>query len=375
VNVPPYNVSASNPFAVNWSQYEPINGAISYFYKNHTPYAMTGNFTVERQIGSSYLATASYVGTLGRHLLTSLAANPGDPSLCLSLSQPQDVAPGTPTCGPFGENGVYTRANGTIVNGTRAPFSNAIGSDGYFANMGNSNYNSFQFTLKRTKGALTLLASYSFSKSLDWSSNLQEQVNPYNYRQEYGISAFDIPQNTVLSYDYELPLEKLFHATNRLAQGWAVSGITRFGSGLPVTFASYSDNALMGVQNNGINGIGIDLPNVVAGNLEINHNPRNGEPYFNTSLFSLNALGTQGNASRRSFFGPGIDNYDIALHKTTKLAESKTLEIRFEMFNAFNHAQFFGPNAVNGNIDSATFGYVTQAAAPRIAQVAAKFTF
>jgi hypothetical protein len=57
----------------------------------------------------------------------------------LSLSQPQDVAPGTPTCGPFGENGIYTRANGTIVNGTRAPFSNAIGSDGYFANMGNSN--------------------------------------------------------------------------------------------------------------------------------------------------------------------------------------------------------------------------------------------
>ncbi len=85
------------------------------------------------------------------------------------------------------------------MNGTRAPFSNAIGSDGYFANRGNSNYNSFQFTLKRTKGALTLLASYSFSKSLDWSSNLQEQVNPYNYRQEYGISTFDIAQNVVFS--------------------------------------------------------------------------------------------------------------------------------------------------------------------------------
>jgi hypothetical protein len=70
-----------------------------------------------------------------------------------------------------------------------------------------------------------------------------------------------------------------------------------------------------------------------------------------------------------------MDNYDVALHKITKFAESRTLEIRFELFNAFNHAQFFGPNAVNGNIGSATFGYVTQAAAPRIAQVAAKFTF
>lgn len=153
VNVPPYNVSPTNPFTTNWSRYVPLNGAISYFYKNRTPYAMTANVTIERQIGSSYLATASYVGSLGRHLLTSLGANPGVPSLCLALSQPQDVAPGTPTCGPFGENGVYTRANGTIVNGTRAPFSNEIGSDGYFANMGNSNYNALQLTLKRTKGA------------------------------------------------------------------------------------------------------------------------------------------------------------------------------------------------------------------------------
>jgi len=375
VNVPPYNVSASNPSITDWSRYVPINGAISYFHKNRTPYAMTANFTIERQIGSSYLATTSYVGSLGRHLLTSLGANPGVPSLCLSLSQPQDVAPGTPTCGPFGENGVYTRANGTVVNGTRAPFSNSIGSDGYFANMGNSSYDSLQFTLKRTKGALTLLASYSFSKSLDWSSNLQEQVNPYNYRQEYGISAFDLKHNIVFSYSYDLPFEKLFHGKNRLVQGWAVSGITRFATGLPVTFASFGDNALINVQNNGINGVSIDLPDVVPGNLGINHNPRNGQPYFNISLFSPNALGTPGNAPRRPFYGPGMDNYDLALHKITKVTESKPLEIRFETFNALNHAQFFGGSAVDGNINSATFGYVTHAAPPRVSQVAAKFTF
>jgi hypothetical protein len=375
VNVPPYNVSASNPFVTDWNRYVPINGAISYFYKNRTPYAMTANLTVERQIGANYLATMSYVGSFGRHLLTSLGANPAVPSLCLSLSQPQDVAAGTPTCGPFGENGVYTRASGTVVNGTRAPFSNAVGSDGYFAAMGNSNYHALQISVKRTKGALTLLASYSFSKSLDWSSNLQEQVNPYNYRQEYGLSAFDIAQDLVFSYNYELPFEKLLHVKNRIAQGWALSGITRFATGLPVTFASFGDNALINVQNNGINGVSIDLPNVSPGNLELNHNPRNGLPYFNTALFTPNALGTQGDASRRSFFGPGMDNLDIALHKMTKLEESKTLEIRFELFNAFNHAQFFGGSAVNGNIDSSTFGYVTQAEPPRVAQVAAKFTF
>ena len=146
-------------------------------------------------------------------------------------------------------------------------------------------------------------------------------------------------------------------------------------TGLPVTLASFGDNALINVQNNGINGVSIDLPNVVPGNLGINHNPRNGQPYFNTSLFTPNALGTQGNAARRPFYGPGMENFDVALHKVTKFGEAKTLELRFELFNVFNHAQFFGPNAVNGNIDSATFGYVTQAAPPRIAQVAAKFNF
>jgi hypothetical protein len=204
---------------------------------------------------------------------------------------------------------------------------------------------------------------------------LQEQVDPYNYRQEYGLSAFDIKQNLVFSYNYELPFDKLFHTGNRLVQGWALSGITRFATGLPVTFASFGDNALMDVQNNGVNGVSIDLPDVVPGNLEINHNPRNGRPYFNTSLFSPNALGTPGDASRRSFFGPGMNNFDMALHKITKFTESKTLEICFELFNAFNHAQFYGPNAVNGNIDSATFGYVTQAAPPHVSQAAVKFTF
>jgi hypothetical protein len=261
------------------------------------------------------------------------------------------------------------------VNGTRAPFSNAIGSDGYFANMGNSNYNSFQFTLKRTKGALTLLASYSFSKSLDWSSNLQEQVNPYNYRQEYGVSAFDIKHNVVFSYNYEVPFGKLFHTRSQLVQGWAVSGITRLSTGLPVTFASFGDNALINVQNNGINGISIDLPDVVPGELQINHNPRNGRSYFNTALFSPNALGTPGNAARRAFYGPGMANYDLALHKITNLTESRTLEIRFETFNAFNHAQFFGGSSVDGNISSATFGFVIHAASPRVSQVAARFTF
>ena len=379
VQVPAYGYSPSNPDPnVPWSRYTPISGAVSYFYQNRTPYSMGYNLTVERQITPNTVASAGYVGSLGRHLLTVVEANPGNPALCLSLSQPQDVEPGTPTCGPFGENLVYTQANGTVVNGTRdlAGFPNTIGTDAWFKNMGNSNYNALDLSLKHTSGRLTMLASYTFGKSLDDSSNLQEQVNPFNYRAEYGISAFDIKQDFVLSYNYTLPVDKLLHSGNRLTEGWAVSGITRFATGLPVTLASNGDNFLVYAQNNGINSLSIDLPNRLPGNLDINHNPRNGQPYFNTALFQGPArgqpLGTQGNAPRRPFFGPGINNWDMALHKITKLTESKSLEFRFEAFNTFNHAQFGLPD---GNITDATFGLVTTANPGRILQFGLKFAF
>jgi hypothetical protein len=378
VQVPAYGHSPSNPDPnVPWSRYTPISGAVSYFYRNPTPYSMALNFTVERQITTNTVASASYVSSLGRHLMTVVEANPGNPALCLSLSQPQDVAPGSPTCGPFGENLVYTRANGTVVTGTRnlAGFPNTIGTDAWFKNMGNSNYNALDLTLKHTSGRLTVLASYTYGKSLDDSSNLQEQVNPFNYRAEYGISAYDIKHNFVFSYNYRLPAEKLFRSKNRFTEGWAISGITRFSTGLPVTLASNGDNFLVNAQNNGINSVSIDLPNVAPGNLEINHNPRNGQPYFNSALFSPNSLGTQGNAARRPFYGPGINNFDMALHKVTKLTENKSLEFRFETFNSFNHAQFDGSGSVDGNINDATFGKVVKAAPPRISQVALKFLF
>ena len=72
-----------------------------------------------------------------------------------------------------------------------------------------------------------------------------------------------------------------------------------------MTFASFGDNALLNVQNNGVNGIGMDLPDLVPGDLEIHRDPRNGRPYFNTALFSPNALGTLGNVARRMFYGRG----------------------------------------------------------------------
>ena len=378
VNVPPYNVSPTNPDPnVNWSRYTPISGAGSVYPHNKTPYTMSSNLTIERRLGSNTLLSIGYIGSLSRHLLAVHSVSPGNPALCRSLSQPQDVMPGTPTCGPFGENTVYTRANGTVVNGTRSPFPNTIGTDAVYQNMGNANYNSLQTSLKQTAGRFTFLASYTYGKSMDWASSIQEQVNPFDFRKEYAISAFDLKHNFVFSYSYDLPIDKLFRASNRLTQGWAISGITRYATGLPVTFQSFGDNSLVQVQNNGVNSVSIDLPdyNPSLGPLDVNRNPRNNSQAFNTKLFSPNALGTFGTSSRRFFYGPGIDNYDMALRKVTRVTEAASLEFRFETFNTFNHAQFDGANAVDGNINDSTSGQILKSQPGRVSQLALKLNF
>jgi hypothetical protein len=243
--------------------------------------------------------------------------------------------------------------------------------------MGISNYNSFQTSLKRTAGRLTLLASYTYGKSMDWASSIQEQINPFDFHKEYAISAFDLKHNFVVSYNYEMPFDKLFRASNRLTKGWAISGVSRFSTGLPVTFQSFGDQALVQVQNNGVNSVSIDLPNYnpSLGALNVNHDPRNNPLAFNTSLFSQNPLGTFGTSSRRFFYGPGINNYDMALHKVTQLTEASSLEFRFETFNTFNHAQFDGAGAVDGNRDDATFGQILKSQPGRVSQVALKLNF
>ena len=376
VKVPPYSVSPKKPDAnVNWSAYFPINGIDAYFPRNQNPYSENYFLSFERQFGKNTVFDASYIGSQAHHLLVLLAANPGNPALCLSLGQAGVVAPGTPACGPFGENLVYTRTNGEVVKGTRAPFGNDFGTDVYFDAMGNSAYNSLQVSLRHSGGGLTVLGSYTYGKSLDQSSNLGEQVYPYDYRLSRAPSSFDIRQDFVASFRYDLPFQKLFGRANRATDGWAISGISRLSSGVPVTLINPNDTALIGSYNNGVNGVGYAGLDVAPGPLEINSHPASGHPYFNTSLFSLPALGSPGTAARRLFYGPGMDNWDIALLKDTHLAESKVLEFRLETFNTFNHAQFFGANSVDGNINDSTFGQVTSAMPPRLMQVSLKFRF
>jgi hypothetical protein len=376
VQLAPLNTTASNPDAnVDWSQFEPISGIPGYSGNNKIPYTEQYMFSIERGFGSNSVLDLSYVGSQSHHLLVLEEANPGNPALCLQLSNPANLAPGQTPCGPFNESNVFVTATGQTVDGTRGPLGPSFGSDTNQTTIGNSTYNSLQVTLRHTSGPLQLLAAYTYSKSMDQSSNLGEEVNPLNPSLSKALSAFDLTQNFVVSYDYHVPFERLFRARNRWTEGWELSGITRFSTGFPVTLINYGDNSLLGAEPNGINNYGVDEPDVAPGSLNLNRNPRNGQPYFNAALFSENTLGTPGDASRRYFHGPGMENFDMALLKNVRLSEAKSLQFRLEGFNVFNHAQFFGPQAVDGNISSATFGQVVSATAPRLIQAGAKFTF
>jgi hypothetical protein len=374
VQLAPLNTTANHPDAnFDWSQFEPISGMPNYATNNKIPYTEEYMLSIEHGFGNNTVLSASYVGTQSHHLLVLEEANPGNPALCLQLDN--RLAPGQTPCGPFNEGSVFVTASGQVINGTRGPLGPNFGSVTNQTTIGNSNYNSLQVALRHTNGPLQLLVGYTYSKSLDQSSNLGEEVNPLNPSLSRALSAFDITQNFVASYSYQLPFARLFHATNRFTQGWELSGITRFSTGLPVTLINYGDNSLLGAEPNGINNYGVDEPDVAPGPLNLNGNPRNGRSYFNAALFTENALGTPGNASRRYFHGPGMENFDMALLKNLRLTESKSLQFRLEGFNVFNHAQFFGPRAVDGNISSANFGQVVSAAAPRLVQAGVKFIF
>jgi hypothetical protein len=370
-----YGASAGKPnTTVDWSKYEPITGVPSFFPRNVPPYSESHSLSLERELGPNTVFSLSYVGSEAHHLLVLTSANPGNPALCLSLNQPNDVMPGTPTCGPFSEGGIFTRANGQTVK-VRAPFSARFDAVTYQKTIANSSYEALEAGLRHNSKAIEVMAGYTYAKSLDDSSSLAEPLNPLYPGLTKALSAFDMRHNFVASYRYNLPAERRLRRLNRWTEGWSLSGITRFSTGLPVTLYNNNDTSLLGTIPNGINNNGVDTPNFTSGNLMVNTDPRNGRPAFNTSLFGLPPLGTIGTAARRFFYGPGIVNFDLALLKDLRFTESKMLQFRLEAFNAFNHAQFYGAAAVNGNISSAAFGQVVGAAPPRLLQLAAKFYF
>jgi Carboxypeptidase regulatory-like domain len=366
---PPYPYVAPKPGStanINWEL--PLNGVPVWNIHNRTPYAEDYHFTIQREFGPATVLSLGYVGSQGHALMDALESNPGNSQLCLGLSNASQVMAGTPTCGPFGENTVYTRPDGSTVNSTRGPLGPNFVSNPYYTTIGNSNYNSLQVSLRHSSKRLTFEAGYSFSKSIDDASDERDFVlNPYNQALSRSLSSFDIPHSFEVSYNYLLPVDLLGHNRwQRLTGGWRLAGITRFASGLPVQMYETDDRGLVGEFFGNL-----DTPLYDGAKLNIT-NPRSGQPYFNTSAFSLETLGVLNTTHRRFFHGPGINNFDLSLLKDTRISERISAQFRAEFFNVFNHAQFINPS---GNISSTSFGMVLSARDPRIGQVALKILF
>jgi hypothetical protein len=277
-----------------------------------------------------------------------------------------------------------TTGSGCPPDGTPV-FSSVFAED----TIANSSYNSLQASLeKRFSQGLQFLAAYTWSKSFDNASSFENLLNPLCFRCSRSLSLFNAPQRFVLSYYWEFPIPEHPGLRGKLANGWAISGITAVQSGFPIRILSASDLEL----ENSIDFESPGEPNLVAkfktqdprkSGCAIGTGPTAGpaappcdpvyNQFFDPNAFAPQAMGTIGDAPRAICCGPGIVDFDFAVHKTTSVTEKTHLEFRAEFFNLFNHASFYVPD---GNItDGPTFGQVSRARDPRLIQFALKFVF
>lgn len=305
------------------------------------PYVQQWNLNVQREIVPSYVVTVAYVGTKGTRLPIRRELNP-------ALYRPGA------TVGNTNARRIYTPDYASIIS---------------YENVINSTYHALQFTLnKRFSKGFTLLASYSYSKSIDGMSIDVDGFNgqdPMNMRADKALSDFDVRQRLVSSFLWEIPGPE-----NRIAKwvlgGWQANGIFIGEAGSPFTVTSGQDRALSGV--------GTQRPNL-TGDPKLDTGRSRDELmalYFDPSKFILPAAGSYGNAGRNLLVGPGSYNLDFALFKKFAVRERLLLQYRWEMFNTFNHANLNNPRS---NIGAARPGQIDTTSGPRIMQMGLRLTF
>jgi hypothetical protein len=378
------NVSISNKFpfappaagsAVNFGFFEPMT--LNLLDPNfRVPYAMNYNLTIERELPGKQIFSVGYVGSLGRHLENTHELNPGlNPAGCAAI----------PAC-------VSGRGNQPKLFPANFKYpGNIFGGVGEQSTDGSSHYNSLQVSVNKSfSHGLSYLLAYTYSHSLDFGSSFENSSfgganrgqNPFNPLANFGDSQFDARHRFVLSYLYQLPSARKIHGfggiPNKILDGWKAGGITTLQTGFPV---DVRDTGLRSLTCDNLTFYSCwDVPNQVAPVQLMD--PRSGtcgnatgHCYFSASSFARETFGTIGNAGRSIFHGPGIYNFDVEVSKDTYFTSdgTKYIELRLEMFNVWNHAQFNNPN---NNINApGTFGSVTSARDPRLLQLAAKFYF
>lgn len=311
------------------------------------------NLTLEREIFKDLVWEIGYVGSQGRHL-----------GLRFNINSP------LPT--------------GAVVNGVPQTFRRFQAQYGtatiqYQDQFGNSNYNALQTSLRRrAAGGLTLLVSYTFSKSIDTGSATNQSTTgsqqfPQDIRDinrtERGLSDFHRKHQFSASFNYELPFGRgraFFGGANSLTRAilgdWQLNGIVSLLSGRPFT-PQYSA-ADVGSQRPDL--IGDPYENIPDGLL---FNPA----AFRRPTATNGEVDLFGNAGRNILIGPAFRSVDMSLLKNVRLAEKTKLQFRVEAFNVFNTPNYQVPVFF---LDASNVGRVTQTATEgREFQFAVKLLF
>jgi len=318
------------------------------------PYVQQWNLNIQREIVKETVMSVAYVGSKGTHL-----------SLQRDINQ---LYPISPSQNPYPAGQAMTTAdctNGT-VNGV-APtgaaanqFSVACGGDADFYRpyqgygsitalepQANSIYNALQVSAHRHVGRLSLDLAYTWSHSLDDSSDRYDGnfVNAYDLALTRASSNFDQRQLLNVGYVYDLPLFTEHGWAHTLVGGWQISGITTFQTGTPFSLTDGLFNA--GVGNG--TGIGsyldqIGNPNAIP---TLSTSPAGvyGPLLFNPGAFAAAQGLSFGTVGRNSLNNPNRTNFDMGLFKHFAFNEARALEFRAEAYNIFNHTQWNGVNS------------------------------
>jgi|SRR5580704_7982201 hypothetical protein len=388
-------------------------------------YAQQWSLSIQRELPLSMVATIAYVGSKGTHLTVERQLNQLKP-LPSALNPfgvhepiiPQATIAGLGDCGMFtpgppGGISTFQLQNGTIVSSQDPAYINlvaacsgesvapepatpnvstlrpypGIGEIFSLQNGADSSYNALQATLRRTKGPFTAGVSYSYSHSIDDSSDRSDTalVDSYNLRSNRASSDFDQRHLLNVSYIYDVPdlSKKVQNLTSGrsgettdedtnapmpsspsrllhwVGDGWQISGITVVQSGTPFSVINGGSSSISVLDNAGVaNGIAgtfgyASYPDIAA-NPAPPPNERNNAKSFgpllgNPNMFVAPRGLTFGDAGRNLLNNPRRTNFDLSLLKHFKVKEGSVLEFRAEAFNVFNHTQFriYDPNLGN----------------------------
>jgi hypothetical protein len=321
----------------------PLSLGVSY-QPNWTPsQVMNWNLTVEHQLTKDVLVKVGYVASVGRHLAYNTDVNAPLPS-------PTATADDEDARRPYQDFGQVTQDQSS----------------------GNSSYNALQVSVeKRFSAGITVSANYTWSKTIDEVSYQTDLcginvINPYNLNAYRSVSDFNVPNRFVLNYLWQLPSPKQGVA-KALLGGWETSAIWSWQSGFPLNITSGGDYSYSLPEVSNDQAQLISEPHYTQGSLNDKI-----AAWFTTNSFTTPQSNTFGNAGRNILIGPGTFNIDFSVHKDFHFYERYKLQYRAEFFDFLNHPLLNNPDTT---VTDSTFGQITTARDPRIAQMALKLIF